>query len=358
MNKPIVFYIDPTWRREMPHIPLLYPFWGNCLDKDRVPYQYALFERHHFDTTLYLITEKAEEADMVLMPYAYNLLRQHAPEMIASCVAEANKQGKFLLVDGVGDVEYPVAMSNVLILRYGGYTFSLQGNEIIIPPYADDLLEVYCGGELRIRQKRKKAKIGFSGWAELTPKQELRAFVKELHTRMRSIFDSHYKACKKGIFFRRDAISALQHSPIVETNFLIRRSYSGHSDTASDTAERLQQEFVDNLLSSDYGLDVRGDANASTRLFEMLSLGCIPVIVDTERNFPFRDGLDYSSFAIIVNFRDIQKLPEKIAEFHRNISQERFEQMQRNARDAYCTYFRVDVLTRPLMEEIRKRACL
>jgi len=38
--------------------------------------------------------------------------------------------------------------------------------------------------------------------------------------------------------------------------------------------------------------------------------------VDTERNFPFSDKIDYSSFALIIDFRDIKKLPERIAEFH------------------------------------------
>ena len=118
---------------------------------------------------------------------------------------------------------------------------------------------------------------------------------------------------------------------------------------------KLQEEMVDTILQSDYALDVRGDANDSTRLFEILSLGRIPVIIDTERNFPFSDKVDYSSFALIVDFRDIHYLPERIAEFHKNISSERFEQMQRNARDAYINYFRIDALMRPISGELRAR---
>ena len=119
--------------------------------------------------------------------------------------------------------------------------------------------------------------------------------------------------------------------------------------------QKLREEMLDTILGSDYALDVRGDANDSTRLFEILSLGRIPVIVDTERNFPFSDKVDYSSFALIVDFRDIKKLPERIAEFHKNISPERFEEMQRNAREAYVKYFRIDALMRPLSEELRAR---
>ncbi|KKU54925.1 MAG: hypothetical protein UX77_C0021G0004 [Parcubacteria group bacterium GW2011_GWA1_47_11] len=135
-------------------------------------------------------------------------------------------------------------------------------------------------------------------------------------------------------------------------------SSAAKRSTASNSAETLRREFVDNLLGSDYGLDVRGDANASTRLFEMLSLGRIPVVVDTERNFPFSDKLDYSSFSLMVDFRDLARLPDMVAEFHAGLTAEKFEMMQNNARDAYRNYFRVDALTRPLMEEIWKKARL
>ena len=117
----------------------------------------------------------------------------------------------------------------------------------------------------------------------------------------------------------------------------------------------LQEQMVDTILQSDYALDVRGDANNSARLFEILSLGRIPVVLDTERNFPFSDKIDYSSFALVIDFRDIAHLSERIAEFHKNISPERFEQMQRNAREAYVRYFRVDALMRQIVEVLSSR---
>ncbi len=116
--------------------------------------------------------------------------------------------------------------------------------------------------------------------------------------------------------------------------------------------------MVDNLLGSDYGLDIRGDANASTRLFEMLSLGRIPIIVDTERNFPFSDVLDYSTFSLKIDFREIDKLPEKIAEFHASISPEKFIEMQKAARAAYVNYFSISALMPHIVREIRMRLYL
>lgn len=292
---------------------------------------------------------------MVLIPYTHGTMRRWYPELLERCSTVAQEMGAPLLVDGTEDTQYPIHTPNTYVLRYGGYHFERTEKEIIVPPFANDLLEMYCKEELQIRTKGEKPTVGFAGWGKLTTYQTMRTVVKELPDRLRGIVDNRFKAKKKGTFFRAQATQALQKSPLVTGNFIVRDSYSGHAHTALKSIEALQREFVDNLLNSDYGLDVRGDANNSTRLFEILSLGRIPVIVDTERNFPFSDKIDYSSFALIIDFRDINCLPERIAEFHNNISSEQFEQMQRNARDAFVRYFRIDALMRPIVEELRTR---
>ncbi|MFA6279104.1 MAG: exostosin family protein [Candidatus Paceibacterota bacterium] len=357
-NKKIVFFVSTSWRNEKyKHIPLLYPFWGNCLDKERVPFQYAIFEQYGFDTEYYTITSNEREADIVLMPYTHNLVLRAMPQLFSECKEIALRIGKPLLIDGVGDIENPVP-TNVLVLRYGGYRFSRTQNEIIIPPYANDLLEVYCGGKVSLREWSETPVVGFSGWASLTPMQEMRTIFKELPDRIRGIFMSRYRAKKKGVFFRRTALAILKRFSKVSLNVLARSSYSGHIDTASNKTETLRKEFVDNLLGSDYGLDIRGDANASTRLFEMLSLGRVPIIVDTERNLPLSHIVDYRSFSLIIDFRELPHLGEHIESFHCSLNPEEFKSMQLRAREAFRNYFRVDVFTRPLMEEIRKKARL
>lgn len=352
MSMPLTFFVDPAWRRPMQHIPLLYPFWGNVLEST-TPFQRALFERYSFDTRYYALVDNPADAEVILLPYSHNNTLRNAPKLLAECAAVAEKYNKPLLIDGAGDIEHPVLLPNTLVLRYGGYRFIQRKNEIHIPLYADDLLEVYCKGTLQLRQKTDIPSIGFSGWATLPLQSEIRTIAKELPVRLHALFDDRYQACKKGIFFRREAIQQLQHSKNVIPHIVSRASYSGHMHTASDAPDKLRREFVDNLLESDYCLDVRGDANASIRLFEILSLGRIPVIVDTERNFPFSDVLDYASFSYIVDFRDLARLPELLATFHAALSPEQFVLMQKNARAAYRDYFRVDALTQHLMQAIR-----
>jgi hypothetical protein len=354
-NSPIRLFVSQAWRRDtLQHSPLMYPFWGNP-PMSKMPFQHALFARHSFNTNHYRITENPTETDVVFLPYPHAIALRFAPELIAQCAAQAAKLKVPLLIDGIGDIEHPISTPHTLILRYGGYHFLRKNNEIIVPPFADDLLEIFYKGIVQLRQKNEKPIIGFAGWTSLTPRQATRAMLKELPDRLRGIYDDRYRACKKGVFFRRRAVKILEASPLIQANFLKRQSYSGHTDTASKSPEELRKEFVDNLLASDYGLDIRGDSNASTRLFEMLSLGCVPIIVDTERNFPFSDVLDYGSFSYRVDFRQMHRLPELISQFHAALAQEQFSDMQKNARGAYVNYFRVDALMSHIAREIRQR---
>lgn len=351
----ITFFVDPAWRRpDLQHTPLLYPFWGNTLTTS-TPFWRELFNKYSYDTRYYSITNKPEDADMVLMPYNHSVVINSAPDLLRLCASEAHRQGKPLLIDGLGDIEYPITPPNTIVLRYGGYQFSKQQNEVQIPCYADDLLEIYRDGALQLHQKKEKPVIGFAGWASLPFKQEFRALVKELPTRLYACIDARYGACKKGIFFRRQAIAVLTASTAIVPNFIIRSTFSANASTIIGDPEQLRREFVENLLASDYGLCVRGDANSSVRLFETLSLGRIPIIVDTECIFPFADKVDYREFSLIIDFRDIKRLPDIVAEFHAKLTDDDFRRMQEKARAAYLNYFRVDAVMPHLLGELAKQ---
>src|SRR3989338_2950759 len=331
MESKLTLYINPAWRREGLHSPLLYPFWGNTNTEESL-FAKEMFDAYSFDTSLYTITDDIAKADMVLPPYRHVWLLRHDRALLDECIRTARTAGLPLLIDGVGDVEFPIDIENAYVLRIGGYRFIPEKGRIQIPPASDDLLERCCCGTLQIRKKGVgKPVVGFAGWAKLTPLQTLRTVMKELPVRVRGIFDSRYRAVRKGVLWRARAITVLNRSPLISLNLKIRNSFSGTAKTAEKDMRALRQDFVDTVLNSDYALDVRGDANDSTRLFEILSLGRIPVVVDTERNFPFSDNVDYRDFCVIIDFRDINRLPDRIAEFHKNISPERYEQMQKNA---------------------------
>jgi len=353
MAPPILkLYVDPAWKREGIYSPLLFPFWGNPNGEDSL-FAKEMFDAHSFDTSLYTITADIAEADFVLAPYRHNWYLRHDVLLLDACAKAAQRAHIPLLLDGVGDIEFPVGIENTYVLRIGGYRFLPEKGRIQIPPAADDLLERCCEGKVSIRRKEAGIPIvGFAGWAQLSAMQTLRTIVKEFPVRLRGMFDSRYRAMTKGVLWRAKALMILERSPLVALNLKKRRSFSGSAKTALGDLHGLRQDFVDTVLQSDYALDVRGDANDSTRLFEILSLGRIPVLVDTERPLPFSSSVDYRAFCLIVDFRDIQKIPERISEFHSQVSPERFEDMQRKAREAFVQYFRIDAQMMHIVRQI------
>lgn len=358
MTPRLMFYVNPLWRREGIHSPFMNPWWGNPYD-GTVTFAKRMFDTYCFDTSLYGITDLIEKADLVFPPYPHTWFLRNDPALFDECVTIAHQRGLPLLVDGTGDFDYPIKASNVFILRYGGYRFLPEQGRIQVPLFADDLLERYKGGILDVRKKNPgKPVVAFAGWASLSPTQQVRSFIRQLPVRLRSLTDGRYRTCIKGIFWRQKAIRRLHTSSGVCVNLRNRKTFSGSTKTAIGDLITLQKEMVDTILTSDYSLDVRGDANNSTRLFEILSLGRIPVIVDTERIFPFSNKIDYSEFALTIDYRDINRIGEIIADFHMKIAPDRFEQMQRRAREVFVQYFRPDALIRPLIEELQRKMSL
>jgi len=362
MNTPRILhlYVDPAWRRAHTlHSPLLFPFWGNPTSEASL-FAREMFDTYPMDTEWYTVTEHSNKADMVFPPYRHSWLLEHDEALLKECVRRARELDLPLLIDGAGDVEFPVGIENAYVLRIGGYRFLPEKNRIQVPAAADDLLERCAGGQLEIRAKREGERpvVCFAGWAELTITQTLRALAKELPTRLKAVVDSRYRTMRKGVFWRKQALNILARSDKVELRAIRRRTFSGSAKTASNDMRQLRQELVDLALQSDYGLDVRGDANESTRLYELLSLGRIPVILDTERNLPFREVVRYEDFSLVVDFRDIKHLPERIADFHRSLRPKKFEEMQRAARAAFVAHFRTDAHMRHIVHQLEDLGAL
>lgn len=379
MNESIPFlslYVDPAWRRAEGEVfsPLMIPFWGNPIPETH-PFAKELYDSFTYNTEHYGITDDITKATMVFAPYRQAWLMRHDPALLDECSATAKKAGLPLLVDGVADGEQPLYIENAYVLRIGGYRFLTDAykdtklphhlqwesmdTRVEIPTQADDLL-IRCEQGVFTPRPRQDTMpvVGFAGMVNISFRETLHTIKKDFSVYVRGIFNKQFRAMYAGIFWRQLAVWILAHSTRVKANFKIRDFYSGSSITAHGEMKDLQRELVDTVLSSDYALDVRGYANASVRLYEILSLGRIPVILNTERILPFSDYIDWSSFSLIVDFRDIHRLPRIISDFHASVTPERFEEMQRTAREVFVKYFRVDAQMPYIIRELVKLKAL
>lgn len=73
------------------------------------------------------------------------------------------------------------------------------------------------------------------------------------------------------------------------------------------------KDFDENMARAEFNLCLRGNGNWSMRLYQTLSAGRIPVIVDSDMVLPFEDRIDWS--AICVRSRSVDTLVEDIRAF-------------------------------------------
>ena len=313
------------------YIPLLFPFWGPIL-KETIPYLSGVFKKTSFDKNYYRLTEKLSEADCVLLLHNYWTLKKYDPDYLKNFIHQARVLKKPVLIDATGDCADEIPVKNSIILRNSVYKKDLKSNEIVIPAYAEDF------GKPIPRKLSPVPVIGFTGWSKA------------------DFFRSLYITEKTpGLVIRNLAIKYLNNTVGIKTNFILRGSYSGHLKTISGDVKKYRTEFVNNIMDSDYTLCVKGGGNFSVRLYETLSLGRIPLVVDTDNVFPLEEKINYREFCLFVSYKNLDKTGRLLLDYHRSLSINDFLGKQQQAREAFEKYLRIDSFTKYLVDEIKSR---
>lgn len=345
----------------VPCIPELYPVWG--IENQRIENQLNIkrilpFYRNAF----FEVVATPDASDFILIPHSYNAIQKKAPTYLDDAVYFSLQKKKPLLLFAYGDDDSDITLENTVILRYSQYRHRKRQNEIIVPLYAPDgaletplfFLEKHAGTPT----------VGFCGFAKYPSlRSAVKAFARNFLWEVTALFRGKpiVRARKGGIYFRKKILAKLSDSSHIKSVFIVRNFFSSHKKTIRIDSDRVRQEFLDNITKNDLALTVRGDGNASMRFYEVLSLGRIPVVLDTDGLLPLEDIIDYHNFCLFVPFEKINCADTLIRKFYDEISPEDFLRKQKLAREMFAKYLRVDkfyelLFSRP--EEILKRVKL
>lgn len=320
----------------MTHIPILdYYFGSSSFGKNRAgDSTLKLFNKQFFN-----LVETPENSDYFLIPH--NFFYINNKRYLADFVTLSKKHKKKILVFCYGDSDADINIPNSIIFRTSQYEYKKKPNEIIMPAIADDLLE---GRELTFRKKGDKPVVGFCGWADYGSfHRQVVENIKKFILLVKSIvLDKNFFFHIRGIMFRIKIINILTRSKFISTNFIVRDSFSGNEKTRKLSMENARVEYVENILNSDLSLAIKGDGNFSIRFYEILSLGRIPVLLDTNCILPLEDVVDYKSFILRIDISDIQNTSEIISDFYRSLNFDDFVRKQKNSRDAFSNFLRAD----------------
>ncbi len=326
-------------RPNLPHLPVLYPNFGKVDRSGRVLFLDKAYDC--FSEPLVEAVDDPAQADVILIPHPFASVRDDR-EYLAEISTLSTRHGKRVITVNYGDAPCAVDLPNSVSFVSSAYRYSLRHNERLMPAYAEDL---QGNAPFVPRAKGERPVVGFCGWSDYKNLQNtLGTWAGNALVRARAWLagDERILSERKGLSFRRQALSILAAEAGIKTNFLIRRSYSGHAQTISLPPERARHEYVENLRDCDMALVVKGDGNYSYRFYEALSLGRIPLFVDTETPLPLEDDINYDSFLLTVRRAELPWIGVVARDWWRGTTPAEVERRQLAARRAYADYLRPD----------------
>src|SRR3989344_1726569 len=336
MNNNLLKIYCGILKSEAPYLEILNPNFGfkkrkNIFgDKD-------IFD--DFTSPIFNIVSEPSISDFLLIPHNYFQIKNDK-QYISNFISLSEKYSKKIIIFAIGDSTEHIDIPNSLILRMSQYESRRKINEIIIPAYAADLS---YGKPILYRTKQSMPSIGFCGWADI------KGFLPNLSFLIKN-FISLNGSHRKGLYFRKKTINNIKKSLIIKPNLIVRSAYGASESTTEMNPKIAREEYRNNMIESDFILAPKGDGNYSARFYEALSLGRVPILIDTDCPLPLSKEIDYSKFILKISYKDIGKLDKIVADFYKKLSNEEWINMQKAAKNAFDQYLRIDVFFRNLFK--------
>lgn len=154
---------------------------------------------------------------------------------------------------------------------------------------------------------------------------------------------------QKNLGKRMSSILAIQKNSSITSNFILRTAFWGGKP--QDTT--LKEEFKQNILESHCTLSNRGRGNFSMRFYQVLSLGRIPVLINSDMAFPLEDEINWKNYCITAsNEKDLSKA---ILDWWHSKSEEEIIEAQQNCYSLFQDYFTEKKYAQKAQQIIQKR---
>lgn len=240
--------------------------------------------------------QSIEECDYVLLPPTpLGVTRTKSLLEWKPLIQEAKKYGKKIIIMLGDDSESPFPISKELgiVFRCSGLLSESEDNVKGLPTTNSDVF--------RGKYLPKQLSIGFCGQI------------------------SHPK--------RKLLVETFMEQFPEECDFSIRLQSCGNNILEN------RKGYFKNLHNNLYGLCARGGGNFSFRLGELLMMGRIPILLDTDCLLPFRESIPYETNCILITEDDIPHVREIVTDFHERHSEEDLIRIQKENRSLWEKYF-------------------
>lgn len=329
-----IFSDKSILENNQPHVTMLYPFFGKNSDIFEDASQLGKYDTYTQTGSHFFEMTSLEKADIAIFPIPWEHVTRDKRNKYKFDLFhdEADDYGIPTVIFYWSDGDELISIKNTIIFRTSFYRSTRKKYEYAMPAWSDDIISRYFNGVIQIREKSPSPSIGFTGYA---PEHSVLSVL--WHNKIRDKLKLKRANEGKLSSIRSDALQILEKDPSVKKNFIIRKDFWG---TIPDMAIRTKQrnEFIQNLIESDYSLCVRGGGNFSYRFYETLCCGRVPLLVDTDCVFPYDFEIDWKKYCIWIDETDLQTIGDRVIEFHNKISPREFSNLQYKCRDVWENY--------------------
>lgn len=244
----------------------------------------------------------AGSAELVIHPHPYR--DSPATRRVAEEAAARGTPCVFFRND---DSTEPAAPPAGVVYRESIIASRMTPRERAMPGLTSDLLGANGATAAPIARGRKPS-VGFCGY---TSNRFLRTLYRLQFRRQKVL----------GLTIRHRTLQRLERDSRIESNFIRRESFWAgtigiRGPQQHEKQAEAREEFVGNILGSLYTVCLRGAGNFSYRLYETLSLGRIPLFVNTDCALPFPDEIDWKSHCVWVERSELHRIADILCAFH------------------------------------------
>jgi hypothetical protein len=204
---------------------------------------------------------------------------------------------KPILIDATCDFDKPLIIPHASILRFGLFK-TLKRQQEFERPYWTKQSQKNELEALPIHNYSSKPSVGFSGTTNSPGKlfhigRSLPLFISKRLLAKGRIARPIDLRLKKGMShtLRAGAMQFLSRDARIQCNFDITNNLSDYYNSANPNRSSIEAIFNENMSKSDYILCVRGVGNYTPRFYMTLNAGRIPLVVDTDKTFPFEEKI-------------------------------------------------------------------
>lgn len=282
--------------------------------------------------------DSIQDCDVAIFPRkAFNPESLGFDHSVFDAVQEAGYYSKPFVIDATCDSDAPLEIPTAAILRFGLYR-SLKQDYETERPYWTNYETKKQLESLPILPRSQKPAVGFCGTTasagkyfkigKMLPTQISKTILSQ--GRWSRKFDIRMK---KGMShkLREIAIKLLIEDKKIDDQFDVTNSLKDYYNVLNSNRNLLEKKFVENLGKCDYALCVRANGNYSGRFYMTLNAGRIPLVVDTDRVFPFENQIHM----VKVPAKYIDNISDFVCEHFERTTAKEFMEMKMENRAVY-----------------------